>query len=176
MMMAVPSRATTPGSIGSTFLDWISIYLLPPVILTTPCWPWYSGSLSTCAYPILSASSPNVPKGALLMPMPAGRAGHYGRPTPLERCSISKAARRTGRRWCASKGGPIRWRGEWRGPWLHWEPSRQHATPIEPVVAEHAVVKRCYACQGCHFSACRTGTEHGTMGTENKGQSTQALG
>jgi hypothetical protein len=30
--------------------------------------------------------------------------------------------------------------------------------------------------QGCHFSACRTGTEHGTILTENKGQSTAALG
>jgi len=30
--------------------------------------------------------------------------------------------------------------------------------------------------QGCYFSACRTGTEHGTILTENKGQSTAALG
>ena len=28
----------------------------------------------------------------------------------------------------------------------------------------------------CHFSACLTGTEHGTIVTEHKGQSTQALG
>src|SRR4030095_8999459 len=38
------------------------------------------------------------------------------------------------------------------------------------------IPQRCGACQGCHFSACLTGTEHGTMVTENQGRSTQALG
>src|SRR5216684_5676035 len=38
------------------------------------------------------------------------------------------------------------------------------------------IPQRCCACQGCHFSACLTGIEHGTMVTEPKGQSTPALG
>src|SRR5262245_48664324 len=38
------------------------------------------------------------------------------------------------------------------------------------------IPQRCCAGQGCHFSACLASTEHGTMVTENKGQSTQALG
>jgi len=39
--------------------------------------------------------SPNGPKGASTMRMPAGRAERCGRPTPRGRCSTSKAVRRT---------------------------------------------------------------------------------
>src|SRR5262245_6140395 len=44
--------------------------------------------------------------------MPDGRAAHCGRPTPLERCSTSKAARRTDRRSTACSSAPIRSRSD----------------------------------------------------------------
>ena len=87
-----------------TWVDWFDTFGLGrnvPIAtgnMNDSLWPSRTASSSICVCPIRSASSPNGWKGVSTMRMPAGRVGHCGRPTPPERCSTSKAARRTGRR------------------------------------------------------------------------------